>query len=409
MRIVVQKYGGSSLADVSRLRDVAELVVAKQAEGFGLVVVVSAMANTTDELIALAASVSSSPPQRELDMLVTAGERISMALLSMAIAKLGGDAISFTGSQSGIITEANHQGAQIIEVTPWRVREALEDGKIVIVAGYQGVSREREITTLGRGGSDTTAVAMAAALGAEVCEIFSDVDGVYDADPRVCPQAALIPRLDYLTMQAIAGAGARVLNAQAVEFARRAEIIIHAGQTGDRSGRVTKIGPPVPTKRPDTEPQPGIAAVVGTRHISEITFSGDRKHVQEQQQAVIDELTVLGARLLSVDVVVATSDSDLVNDRLFFHREDVAERSAAPINAIVAQAGGESRDVGLVTVVGSGLLPDVWHLARRVALANMVDGDHAAATSTTLSFSCSPAQTDELTQTLHAALLGAKQ
>jgi uridylate kinase len=189
MPIVVQKYGGSSVADVDRIRQVAERVMRTQQAGYDVAVVVSAMGDTTDELLALARKVSPNPARRELDMLLSAGERISMALLSMAIRELGGDAISFTGSQSGIITNDRHVDARIIEVRPFRVQDELARGRVVVIAGYQGVSYRREVTTLGRGGSDTTAVAMAAALGAEWCEICSDVDGVYTTDPRIVPQA----------------------------------------------------------------------------------------------------------------------------------------------------------------------------------------------------------------------------
>ena len=194
-------------------------------------VVVSAMGDTTDELLALAKQVSPNPDRRELDMLLTAGERISMALLSIAIRELGGDAISFTGSQSGIITNDRHVDARIIEVRPFRVQDELARGKIVVIAGYQGVSYRREVTTLGRGGSDTTAVAMAAALGAEYCEICSDVDGVYTADPRVVPDARRIGTLSYEETQELAESGAKVLNAQAVEFAKEKGIAIYARAT----------------------------------------------------------------------------------------------------------------------------------------------------------------------------------
>src|SRR5512140_3076345 len=231
MAIVVQKYGGSSVADVARLRRVAERVMRTRAAGHDVVVVVSAMGHTTDELLALAHQVAANPDRRELDMLLTAGERISMALLSLAIRELGGDAISFTGSQSGIITNDRHVDARIIEVRPFRIQDELSRGRIVVIAGYQGVSYRREITTLGRGGSDTTAVAMAAALGAEYCEICSDVDGVYSADPRVVASATRIGSLSYEETQELAEAGAKVLNAQAVEFAKEKGIAIYARAT----------------------------------------------------------------------------------------------------------------------------------------------------------------------------------
>ena len=228
MAIVVQKYGGSSVSDVQKLRRVAERVMQTRQQGHNVVVVVSAMGDTTDDLLRLAKQVSPTPDRRELDMLLSAGERISMALLSMAIRDLGGDAISFTGSQSGIITSDRHVDARIIEVRPFRVQDELERGKIVVIAGFQGVSYRKEVTTLGRGGSDTTAVAMAAALNAEYCEICSDVDGVYSADPRVVPAARRVGTLSYEETQEMAECGAKVLNAQAVEFAKEKGIAIYA-------------------------------------------------------------------------------------------------------------------------------------------------------------------------------------
>jgi aspartate kinase len=240
--IVVQKYGGSSVADVERIRRVAERVAGTRDKGSQVVVVVSAMGDTTDELLALARKVSPDPHRRELDMLLTAGERISMALLSMALHARGVPAVSFTGSQSGIITDGAHTNARILEVRPVRILEELRKGKVVIVAGYQGVSREREVTTLGRGGSDTTAVALAAALEAEVCEICSDVDGVYTSDPRVVGDWKKLSELSHQEMQELAQAGAKVLNAQAVEFARDKGIVIHARSTFE-SGAGTRIVP----------------------------------------------------------------------------------------------------------------------------------------------------------------------
>jgi aspartate kinase len=230
MAIVVQKYGGSSLADVERIRKVAAKVAATRRSGKDVCVVVSAMGKTTDELLSLARRVSTAPPRRELDMLLSAGERISMSLLSMALQGLSVHAISFTGSQSGIITDESHAAARILEVRPVRVREELAKGKVVIVAGFQGVSRWREVTTLGRGGSDATAVALAAALGAD-CEIYSDVDGVYTADPRVVEGPRRLDEISYDEMQELAAAGARVLNAQAVELARAKGIAIRARAT----------------------------------------------------------------------------------------------------------------------------------------------------------------------------------
>src|SRR5687768_1504089 len=243
--IIVQKYGGSSVADVQKIQKVADRVAAAKSAGKDVVVVVSAMGDTTDDLLSLAKQVSESPARRELDMLLSAGERISMALLSMALNARGIPAVSFTGSQSGIVTNDAHTNARIVEVRPFRVQDELERGKVVIVAGYQGVSYKREITTLGRGGSDTTAVALAAALDAEACEIYSDVEGVYSADPRVVPDAARLSELSYEEMQELAEAGAKVLNAQAVEFAKERGIVIYARSSHGGPGEtVVRKDPP---------------------------------------------------------------------------------------------------------------------------------------------------------------------
>src|SRR5438132_3273570 len=274
MSIVVQNYGGSSVADVTRIKQVAERVMRTRAAGHDVVVVVSAMGDTTDDLLALAKQVSPNPDRRELDMLLTAGERIAMARLSMAIRELGGDAVSFTGSQSGIITNDRHADARIIEVRPVRVQDELARGKIVVIAGYQGMSYKRDVTTLGRGGSDTTAVAMAAALGAEYCEICSDVDGVYTADPRVVPAATRIGTLSYEETQELAESGAKVLNAQAVEFAKEKGIAIYARATastlrGDdpsADGTVVRKHPP---RMPGT-----VAGVASEKDVLMLASSG---------------------------------------------------------------------------------------------------------------------------------------
>ena len=228
MSLIVQKFGGSSLADAESVKRVARRIVATKAEGHQVVVVVSAMGDTTDELLDLAEQVSPQPPARELDMLLTSGERISMALLAMAISDLGADARSYTGSQAGLITDSAHGAARIIDVTPGRIAEALTEGAIPIVAGFQGVAQDtKDITTLGRGGSDTTAVALAAALEASVCEIYTDVDGVFSADPRVVPAARKIDFITYEEMLELAAVGAKVLHLRCVEYARRCNLPIH--------------------------------------------------------------------------------------------------------------------------------------------------------------------------------------
>lgn len=266
MSIVVQKYGGSSVADPEKLRAVAKRVVATKRLGHEVVVVVSAMGKTTDQLITLAKEITPSPERRELDMLLSTGERISMALLTMAIREEGEEAISFTGSQAGILTNDRHVDARIIEVRPIPVQDELARGRIVIVAGYQGMSYKREITCLGRGGSDTTAVALAAALRAEWCEICSDVDGVYTADPRVVPDAKRIPRLSHEETQELAESGAKVLNAQAVEFAKQHDIAIYARATaGPLPGEDPSSDGTVVRRLPLSESSGRVAAVAGER------------------------------------------------------------------------------------------------------------------------------------------------
>jgi len=226
--LVVQKYGGSSVATAERIKRVAERIVATRKAGNDVVVVVSAMGDTTDELMDLAQQVAPVPPARELDMLLTSGERISNALVAMAIHSLGAEARSFTGSQAGVITDSTHGRARIIDVTPGRIRAALDAGAIALVAGFQGVSQDtKDITTLGRGGSDTTAVALAAALKADVCEIYTDVDGVFSADPRIVPNAAKLESITYEEMLEMAAAGAKVLMLRCVEYARRYHVPVH--------------------------------------------------------------------------------------------------------------------------------------------------------------------------------------
>jgi aspartate kinase len=238
--LVVQKYGGSSVADAERIKRVAERIVATRKAGDDVVVIVSAMGDTTDELLDLAYQVSPLPPGRELDILLTAGERISMALLAMAIHNLGYEARSYTGSQAGVITTSAHGRARIIDVTPGRLRTALDEGAIAIVAGFQGISQDtKDITTLGRGGSDTTAVAVAAALHADVCEIYTDVDGVFTADPRIVPDARRIATITYEEMLELAACGAKVLMLRCVEYARRYALPIHVRSSySNRPGTV---------------------------------------------------------------------------------------------------------------------------------------------------------------------------
>ena len=237
MPIVVQKYGGTSVGDTGRIRSVADRIVRAREQGQDVVVVVSAMGETTDDLLDKASDITPVPEPRELDMLLTAGERIAMSLLAIAVNARGCRAASYTGSQAGIITDTQHGKARIVEIRPARIKESLDAGNVVILAGFQGLSTEYDITTLGRGGSDTTAVAMAAALGAEVCEIYTDVDGVFTADPRTHPEARRIDRISYEEMLELAAAGARVLQLRCVEYARRHGVRIHVRNSlGEQPG-----------------------------------------------------------------------------------------------------------------------------------------------------------------------------
>ncbi|CAB4737823.1 MAG: aspartate kinase [Actinobacteria bacterium] len=272
MGLIVQKYGGSSVADAEGMKRVANRIVAAKRDGNQVVVVVSAMGDTTDELIDLAKQITPIPTGRELDMLLTAGERISMALLAMAITNLGHEARSFTGSQAGVITTSAHGRARIIDVTPGRIQEALAEGAIAIVAGFQGISQDtKDVTTLGRGGSDTTAVALAAALEADVCEIYTDVDGVFSADPRVVPTARKLKTVTYEEMLELAASGAKVLHLRCVEYARRYDLPIHV-----RSSFTTNEGTWVVKDHPqggDME-QAIIAGIAHDKSEAKITIVG---------------------------------------------------------------------------------------------------------------------------------------
>jgi aspartate kinase len=334
MACVVQKYGGSSVADVEKMKKVAARVAATRREGKDVCVVVSAMGDTTDELLGLAKSVSASPPRRELDMLLTAGERISMALLSMALQEQGVPAISFTGSQSGIITTDAHAAARITEVRPFRVLEELARGRVVIVAGFQGVSPRKEVTTLGRGGSDTTAVALAAALGAD-CEIYSDVAGIFTADPRLVPSARRLETLSYEEMQELAIAGAKVLNAQAVEFAKEKGIAIHARSTfGGAEETVVRAG--AAAER--------IAGVAVLRELAVLAFPAARL------DAVLGVLDGHGAAA----TLVASPGA---HGGLVLDLENVHGWAAvrAELAAKVPEVSVSDEGIGALSVVGTGL------------------------------------------------------
>lgn len=280
MSIIVQKYGGSSVSDVDKLKKIASMVAAVKHQGLDVVVVVSAMGKTTNQLIDMAKSFSASPDKRELDMLLSTGERITMAMLCIALNDLGIKAISLTGSQSGIITNDRYNDARVIEIRPFRVQDELAKGKVVVIGGFQGVSYRRDITTLGRGGSDTSAVAMAAALNAERCEIYSDVDGVYSADPNVVRDAKHLPELSYQQIQEMSEAGAKVLNAQAIQFAKESKIAIYARSTFD-DRKETVI------RKLESDNKNDVIAVVHEQDIIRVTIKFDETINSTNEIAVL--------------------------------------------------------------------------------------------------------------------------
>ena len=357
MTLVVQKYGGSSVADADGIKRVAQRIVATRKRGHAVVVVVSAMGDTTDELRDLASQVSPLPPGRELDMLLTAGERISMALLAMAIANLGLEGRSFTGSQAGVITDSAHGNARIIDVTPGRIQIALDDGAIPIVAGFQGVSQDsKDITTLGRGASDTTAVALAAALGAGVCEIYTDVDGVFTADPRIVPGARRIPRISYEEMLEMAACGAKVLMLRCVEYARRFDIPIHVRSSfSSREGTwVTDV--PQQTEEGEME-QAIISGVAQDRGEAKITVVGVPDKVGEAARI----FRAIAGAAINIDMIVqnisaaATGRTDI---SFTLPRED-GHTAVTSLRQLQDQVGFESilydDRIGKVSVVGAGM------------------------------------------------------
>lgn len=393
MSIIVQKYGGSSVADLVRLGRVADRVVASQRAGHQVVVVVSAMGKTTDQLLELARQVSPTPPRRELDMLLSVGERTSMALLAIALHARGADAISFTGSQSGIITNDRHFDARIIEVRPFRIEDELARGRIVIVAGYQGMSYRREITTLGRGGSDTTAVALAAALNAERCEIYSDVDGVYSADPRVVPDAMHIPAMGYEELQEMAEAGAKVLNAEAVEFARRERISLFARRTADAwddpNAKETVVRRDAPGEHG------GVRAVVGDRHIAWI--HGVPREGVDAALSLADAVGVpLKEMAILGDALTATVSLPRVPD---FSR---ARAAFVEAGLTVHDPDGDDA-LGEVSLVGAGITHDGRVLRGARTLAAQHDVSIRAVTTSPfrVSLTVPRDRVDPLTRALH--------
>ena len=352
---VVQKFGGSSVADADSIKRVARRIVATQQRGNEVVVVISAMGDTTDELMDLALKVSPQPRARELDMLLTAGERMSAALLAMAINDLGANARSFTGSQAGVITTGTHGDARIIDITPGRIVSALDDGDIVIVAGFQGVSQTtKDVTTLGRGASDTTAVALAAALHASHCEIYSDVDGVFTADPRIVPGARRIPEICYEDMLEMAANGAKILHLRCVEYARRENVAVHVRSSfSDRPGTWVKD---INYEEGGME-QPLISGVAHDRSEAKITIVG----VPDQVGAAASIFTTVAEADINIDMIVqnVSREHEARTDISFTLAQQDGAKAIAALRVVQEQIGFfdvlYNDQVGKVSVVGVGM------------------------------------------------------
>jgi aspartate kinase len=347
--LIVQKYGGTSVADPDRMKAVAEHVAFTKRHGNDVVVVVSAMGKATDNLVALANSVSTTQPGRELDMLLTTGERVSMALLCMALADIGVDAMSFTGSQVGIITDTSHGKAKILEVKGDRARGALAEGKVCVVAGFQGVSTEKEITTLGRGGSDTTAVALAAALEADACEIYTDVTGVFSADPRIVPQARKLAKVNFDEMLEMAGAGSKVLALRSVEFARNFNVPLHV-----RSSFTWEPGTWVTSEEPSME-DPIISGVVTDVSEAKVTVLG----VPDQPGVSAALFEPLAAKNVNVDMIVQNTSTEGHTDISFTVPRADLKVSNEIVDQVAAQIGAKGithdSEIAKVSLVGAGM------------------------------------------------------
>ena len=363
MGIVVQKYGGSSVADADSVKRVARRIVETKKAGNQVVVVVSAMGDTTDDLIDLANQVSPLPPARELDMLLTAGERISMAVLAMAIHDLGHEARSFTGSQAGVITDAEHGRAKIIDVTPGRIQAALAEGSIAIVAGFQGVSQTtKDITTLGRGGSDTTAVALAVALEADVCEIYSDVDGIFTADPRIEPRARKVPRISYEETLEMAAQGAKILHLRCVEYARRYDMPIHVRSSfSDKQGTwvtsADKVGADDAASEGEIMEAAIITGVAHDRSQAKVTIVG----VPDKPGEAAAIFRAIADAQINIDMIVqnVSAAATSLTDVSFTLPRGEGQTAMTALSRLQETVGFESLQyddsVGKVSIVGAGM------------------------------------------------------
>jgi aspartate kinase len=399
MPLLVQKYGGTSVGSPERIQNVAERIVRTRRGGADLVVVVSAMGDATDDLIQLARQVSTRSHPREMDMLLTAGERISMALVSMAVNDRGQEAVSFTGSQSGIVTDASHTRAKILEVKADRIKEELSRGRVVIVAGFQGVSKDREVTTLGRGGSDTTAVALAAALGANECEIYTDVDGVYTSDPRLVPGARKIPKLSYDEMLELASLGAKVLHNRSVEIARRFNVPVHVRSSfnWNEGSRVVKGS---------SMEQVIIRGIAHDMDVAKVALVG----VPDRPGVASEIFQAVGGHGVNVRMIVQASGADGKNDVTFtVGAHDV--NTVLPVleevrKKIGARAFLYDPDVAMLSVVGEGLATSPGTAGRvfHALAAAKVNIDLISTSSITITCVVRQADAERAVRSLHEAL-----
>ena len=399
MALIVQKYGGTSVADPERIRAVAEHVAFTKRHGNDVVVVVSAMGKSTDNLIKLANDVSSVQPARELDMLLTTGERISMTLVCMALAGVGVDAISFTGSQVGIITDTVHTKAKILEVKGDRVREALAQGKVCVVAGFQGVSTDKEITTLGRGGSDTTAVALAAALGADSCEIYTDVTGVFSADPRIVPQARKLQHINFDEMLEMAGAGSKVLALRSVEFARNHNVPIQV-----RSSFTWEPGTWVTSQEPSME-DPIISGVVTDVSEAKVTV----RKVPDRPGISAALFEQLADSNVNVDMIVQNTSTDGNTDISFTVPKADMKVAQGIVESVAKEIGaaGIAQDdlIAKISLVGAGMKtsPGIAAKMFRTLADNGVNIQMISTSTIRISVVIASADLEKAARSLHTA------
>ena len=399
MALIVQKYGGTSVADPERIRAVAEHVAFTKRHGNDVVVVVSAMGKSTDNLIKLANEVSSVQPDRELDMLLTTGERISMTLVCMALAGVGIDAISFTGSQVGIITDTVHTKAKILEVKGDRVREALAQGKVCVVAGFQGVSTDKEITTLGRGGSDTTAVALAAALGADSCEIYTDVTGVFSADPRIVPQARKLQHINFDEMLEMAGAGSKVLALRSVEFARNHNVPIQV-----RSSFTWEPGTWVTSQEPSME-DPIISGVVTDVSEAKVTV----RKVPDRPGVSAALFEQLAESNVNVDMIVQNTSTDGNTDISFTVPKADMKVAQGIVESVAKEIGaaGIAQDdaIAKISLVGAGMKtsPGIAAKMFRTLADNGVNIQMISTSTIRISVVIASADLEKAARSLHTA------